>query len=172
MSSPIYPSKAVLLALLAACNAASDRPPAGQQRGQEAGATGTGEYRPPRDLSQLDPCALLSPSAIPPRFGKVIEGPTLTRDPNGRPTCSYVLSPNTGLIVELFEARWYDLNRGMWDRDKVQDVSGIGQKGYVVSLKPPADPYLVAAKNDIAVKVTTRNLELARNAALMVLAKL
>jgi hypothetical protein len=35
-----------------------------------------------------------------------------------------------------------------------------------------ADPYLVAAKGDVAVKVTTRNLELGREAAKAVLAKL
>lgn len=43
---------------------------------------------------------------------------------------------------------------------------------FLVPLKPPSDPYLMAAKGDIAVKVTTRNLELAREAARMVLAKL
>jgi hypothetical protein len=51
-------------------------------------------------------------------------------------------------------------------------VDGVGEKAFLVGLEPPSDPYLVAAKGDIAVKVSTRNLELAREAAQKVLAKL
>jgi hypothetical protein len=122
-------------------------------------------------VTQLDACALLPPAEIE-RFGKVTEGPTLSRNANNWPSCSYVLAPNTGLVVELLEAQWYDMNRKVWDPKKVQDVGGIGEKAFIVMLKPPSDPYLVAAKGDIAVKVTTRNLDLAREAARKVLAKI
>jgi hypothetical protein len=66
----------------------------------------------------------------------------------------------------------YDMNRTVWDPKRIQTVDGVGEKAFLVGLQPPADPYLVAAKGDIAVKVSTRNLELAREAARKVLAGL
>jgi hypothetical protein len=48
----------------------------------------------------------------------------------------------------------------------------VGEKAFLVPLKPPSDPHLIAAKGYVAVKVTTRNLELAKEAARIVLAKL
>lgn len=162
---------ALLLGFLTACGGSGERASAGDQ-GEGSAATTTGEYRPPTDLTQVDVCALLPPSEIPARFGQVTEGPTLTRNPNGWPSCSYVLAPNTGLIVELLESDYYDMNRDVWEPGKVQDVGGVGEKAFLVALKPPSDPHLIAAKRDIAVKVTTRDLELAREAARAVLAKL
>ncbi len=162
----------VFLALLAACGAAEGDRAASGGTGEAGTTRDAGEYRPPRDLAQLDACALLPAAEIPARFGAVTEGPTLTRDPNGWPTCSYVLAPNTGLVVELIEASMYDMNRTVWDPKRIQTVDGIGEKAFLVGLEPPSDPYLVAAKEDVAVKVTTRNLELAREAARAILAKL
>ena len=66
----------------------------------------------------------------------------------------------------------YDMNRSAWDPKRIQTVEGVGEKAFLVGLEPPSDPYLVAAKGDIAVKVSTRNLELAREAAKKVLAGL
>jgi hypothetical protein len=166
------PLRGVLLVLLAGCN--SPRPDqsaaAGNEGASEAAAAGV--YRPPPDLSQLDVCTLLPPAEIPERYGKVIEGPTSHRDPNGWPSCSYVLAPNTGLVVELLEAAYYDMNRGMWDQTGTRDVPGVGEKAFLVPRKPPADPHLMAAKGYVAVKVTTRKEELAEEAAKIVLAKL
>jgi hypothetical protein len=163
---------AAILALVAACGGSESRGAAAGESREGGPAAGAGEYHPPRDLSQMDACALLPPAEIPARFGAVTEGPSLTRGPNGWPTCSYVLAPNTGLIIELIEAYMYDVNRGVWDPERIQTVDGVGEKAFLVGLKPPSDPYLVAAKGDIAVKVTTRNLELARETAQKVLAKL
>ena len=163
---------AAILALVAACGGSESRGAASGESREGAPAGGAGEYQPPRDLSQIDVCALLPSAEIPARFGAVTEGPSLTRDPNGWPTCSYVLAPNTGLVVALIEAYMYDMNRSAWDPKRIQTVDGVGEKAFLVGLEPPSDPYLVAAKGDIAVKVTTRNLELAREAAQKVLAKL
>ena len=167
----LHPS-AVLLLLLTACGGSTERPSVDRAGAEDAAPAGTDDSHPAPDLARVDACALLPPSDIPARFGKVTEGPTLTRGPNGWPTCSYVLAPNTGLIVELIESYMYDMNRKAWDPGKVQDVPGVGEKAFFVSLKPPSDPYLLAAKGEIAVKVTTRDLELAREAARMILAKL
>jgi hypothetical protein len=41
-----------------------------------------------------------------------------------------------------------------------------------VPLKPPSDPHLIAAKGYVAVKVTTRKLDLAEESAKVVLGKL
>jgi hypothetical protein len=172
MPATTLPLKVALLAVLTACGGSGERPSAADRSGGGAAATNGAEDQPPRSLAQLDACALLPPAEIPARFGAVTEGPTLTRNPNGWPTCSYVLAPNTGLIVELIEASMYDLNRSVWGPGKTEDVAGVGEKAFLVKLKPPADPYLVAAKGDIAVKVATRNLELAREAARTILGKL
>lgn len=165
--------KTAVLAVLVACGSPDRRQSAGTQGTGEATAeAASAESRPPRNLAEIDVCGLLPASEIPARFGSVTEGPTLTRDPNGRPTCSYVLAPNTGLVIELIEAFMYDVNRNVWSSDRIKDVSGIGQKAFLVTLEKPSDPYLVAAGGGIAVKVTTRNLDLAREAAKAVLAKL
>ena len=171
MSTAGLPRSVLLLILLTACGS-RESPRDSAQAGAEPAGAAAGEYRAPRGPAQLDACALLPSPEIPARFGQVTEGPTLTRNPKGWPSCSYVLAPNTGLVVELLESQWYDMNRNMWGAGKTQDVDGVGDKAFLVPLKPPSDPYLMAAKGDIAVKVTTRNLELAREAARMVLAKL
>jgi hypothetical protein len=165
--------KTAVLAVLVTCGGPDKRQPGGSQTGGEAtpGAA-SAEYQPPRNLAKIDACGLLPAGEIPARFGAVIEGPTLTRDPNGLPTCSYVLAPNTGLIIELIEPYMYDINRNVWDSKRIQAVDGIGEKAFLVRLEPPSDPYLVAAKGNATVKVTTRNLELARESAKTVLAKL
>ncbi len=163
---------AAILALVAGCGGSDDRGAAAGEPREGAPAPGAGEYGPPRDLSQIDVCALLPSAEIPARFGAVTEGPSLTRDPNGWPTCTYVLAPNTGLVIGLIEAYMYDMNRSAWDPKRIQTVDGVGEKAFLVGLEPPSDPYLVAAKGDIAVKVSTRNLELAREAAKKVLAGL
>lgn len=161
------------LIALPACDRSRERPPGAGVAAEETEAAATaGEYRPPPDLAKLDACALLPASEIPERFGKVTEGPTPDRNPNGWPSCSYVLAPNTGLIVELLESQWYDMNRGVWDKTGTKDVPGVGEKAFLVPLKPPSDPHLIAAKGYVAVKVTTRDLELAKEAARIVLAKL
>jgi hypothetical protein len=157
---------------VAGCGGSEHRGAAAGESREGAPAAGAGEYRPPRDLSRIDACALLPSAEIPARFGAVTEGPALTRGPNGWPTCTYVLAPNTGLIIELIEAYMYDMNRTVWDPERIQTVDGVGEKAFLVGLRPPSDPYLVAAKGDIAVKVSTRNLELARVAAQKVLAGL
>lgn len=161
------PQRVLLLALLSACGVQGERPSKSAESSQEAG-----EYRPPPDLTRLDVCELLPPSEIPARFGKVIEGPAASRKPNSWPSCSYVLAPNTGLVVELMESQWYDMNRDVWGPAGTEELDGVGEKAYLVPLKPPSDPHLIAAKGYVAVKVTTRNLELAREAARVVLAKL
>jgi hypothetical protein len=158
-----------LVAILTACRAPGERPAAAG--GQKATDAGAGEYHPPRDLAKVDLCALLPPAEIPARYGQVIEGPKLTRDPNGKPTCWYVLAPNTGLVVELLDAAWYDMQRSVWEPGKTEGVPGVGEKAFLVKLKPPSDPYLVAAEGDVAVKVTTRNLELARDVARAILGR-
>jgi hypothetical protein len=160
-----------LLLILLACGDARQQQAAAAGGDAETAATG-GEYRPPPDLSQIDACELLPASQIPERFGKVIEGPTSQRDPNGWPRCSYVLAPNTGMIVELMESAYYDMNRGVWDQTRIRDVPGVGEKAFLVALKPPHDPYLIAAKGYVAVKVRTRKLDLAEEAARIVLGKL
>ena len=167
-----FPLRAALLALLLACGGPREQPPAADGGGDETKAARSGDYRPPPDLTQLDVCTLLPASAIPERFGKVIEGPTSSRNPNSWPSCTYVLAPNTSLVVELFESSYYDMNRGVWDRTGTEDVPGVGEKAFLVPLKPPSDPHLIAAKGYVAVKVTTRKLDLAQEAARMVLAKL
>jgi hypothetical protein len=161
---------AAILGLVAACGGSESRGAVAGESREGAPAAGAGD--PPRDLGQIDACALLPSAEIPARFGAVTEGPSLTRDPNGWPTCTYVLAPNTGLVIELIEAYMYDMNRTAWDPKRIQVVDGVGEKAFLVGLEPPSDPYLVAAKGDIAVKVSTRNLELAREAAQKVLAKL
>jgi hypothetical protein len=163
---------AALLALSAACGGSDGGESTAGRGGDESKATPAGEYRPPPDLTQLDVCALLPPAEIPARFGKVFEGPTSDRNPNGWPSCSYVLEPNTGLVVELLESEWYDMNRNVWEPGRTEDVPGVGEKAFLVKLRPPSDPHLVAAKGYVAVKVTTRNLDLARTAAQLVLSKL
>ncbi len=160
----------VTLALLMACGGSDEQPSKSAESSESAQEAG--EYRPPPDLTQIDVCELLPPPEIPARFGKVIEGPTATRGANSWPSCSYVLEPNTGLMVELLESQWYDMNRGAWDKTGTKDVPGVGEKAFLVPLKPPSDPHLIAAKGYVAVKVTTRNFELAREAARIVLAKL
>lgn len=156
------------LSALGSCGESQKRPPV---KDTEVAATPE-EYRPPPDLTQLDVCTLLPPAEIPARFGKVIEGPTAHRDGNSWPSCSYVLAPNTGLVVELMESSYYEMNRGVWDRTGTRDVPGVGEKAFLVPLKPPSDPHLIAAKGYVAVKVTTRKQELAEEAAKIVLAKL
>jgi hypothetical protein len=64
------------------------------------------------------------------------------------------------------------MNRDVWGPGGTEELDGVGEKAYLVRLKPPSDPHLIAAKGYVAVKVTTRNLELAREAARAVLAKL
>ena len=64
------------------------------------------------------------------------------------------------------------MNRGGWDKTRVKDVPGVGEKAFLVQLEPPSDPHLVAAKGYLAVKGTTWNIELAEEAARIVLAKL
>ena len=172
MAVTTFRLRAALLILLSACGGPRGEPSASAAGRDEAKAAGDGDYRPPPDLTQLDVCTLLPASEIPERFGKVIEGPTATRNPNGWPSCTYVLAPNTSLGVELLESSYYDMNRGMWDKTGTQDVPGVGEKAFLVPLKPPSDPYLMAAKGDVAVKVTTRKLDLAQEAARIVLAKL
>jgi hypothetical protein len=165
--------RGALLILLAGCS--NPRPDQSRSAGKDdAGeVAAAADYRPPPDLSRLDVCTLLPPAEIPERFGKVIEGPTSHRDPNGWPSCSYVLAPNTGLVVELLESAYYDMNRGMWDQQTgARDVPGVGEKAFLVPRKPPADPHLMAAKGYVAVKVTTRKQELAEEAAKIVLSKL
>jgi hypothetical protein len=160
-----------VLLVLTAC--AEPRPEQSARAGEaEPKATTAEDYRPPPDLSRIDACALLPAAEIPERFGKVIEGPTSNRDPKGWPRCSYVLAPNTGLVVELMESAYYDMNRSVWDRTETRDVPGVGEKAFLVALKPPFDPHLIAAKGYVAVKVTTRKLDLAEEAARIVLAKL
>jgi hypothetical protein len=167
MHGHVLPPAALILVILIACGGSGERPSKSAEPPEAAG-----EYRPPPDLTQIDVCELLPPPEIPARFGQVTEGPTLTRNPNGWPSCSYVLAPNTGLVVELLESQWYDMHRDVWGPGGTQEVDGIGEKAYLVPLKPPSDPHLIAAKGYVAVKVTTRNLELAREAARTILAKL
>jgi hypothetical protein len=170
MRNTCRPLEIMFLVLLAGCADGSERRPVPAQSSEAASATATGDYRPPPDPTRLDACALLPPAEIE-RFGKVIEGPTLSRGANSWPSCSYVLAPNRGLVVELLESQWYDMHHNGWDPKKVQDIGGVGDKAFIVMLKPPSDPHLVAAKGEIAVKVTTRDLELAREAARRVLAR-
>jgi hypothetical protein len=172
MSLTSLPLRGALLVLAVACNNSRPEQSAAAASGDPSAATAGGDYRPPPDLSQLDVCTLLPPAEIPERFGKVIEGPTSHRDPKGWPSCSYVLEPNTGLVVEVLESAYYDMNRGMWDQTGTRDVPGVGEKAFLVPLKPPADPHLMAAKGYVAVKVTTRKQDLAEAAAKIVLGKL
>ena len=165
--------RGVLLAVLvAACGGTDGRSSAAARSDAGDAASGAAEYRPPRNLAQVDLCALLPASAIPAGYGQVLEGPRLTRDPAGKPTCWYVLSPNQQLVVELLDAGWYDMQRGVWDPKRVEDVSGVGEKAFWVKLRPPSDPYLVAVAGSVAVKVATRDEKLARDVARVVLGKL
>ena len=158
----------VLLSLLVTCGGVTEKPPAATH----ADVAAADDYRPSRDLGTLDLCGLIRPEQALQRYGKVIDGPTQTRDPDGRPTCSFVLAPNTGVIVELIDAWLYDARRNVWDSEKVEDISGVGEKAFLVKLKPPSDPHLVAARGEVAVKVTTRNIDLAKDVARGVLAGL
>jgi hypothetical protein len=158
----------VLVALLVTCGSVAEKPPAAAR----ADVAAADDDHPPRDLGAVDLCALIQPERTLQRYGKVIDGPTQTRDPNGRPTCSFVLAPNTGVIVELIDAWLYDAQHNVWESGKVEDISGVGEKAFVVKLKPPSDPHLIAARGEVAVKVTTRNLDLAQEVARGVLAGL
>ncbi len=172
MSARISPLHAAVLVGLAACGGPREERAVASSVAEERDATAAGDYRPPPDLTQIDVCTLLPAAEIPERFGKVIEGPTSSRDGKGWPRCSYVLAPNTGLIVELMESSYYDMNRGAWDRTGTRDVPGVGEKAFLVPLEPPSDPHLIAAKGYVAVKVTTRKLDLAEESAKVVLGKL
>jgi hypothetical protein len=172
MTPTSLPLCGALLILLAGCSSAREEQSAAAQGEDATKSAAAADYRPPPDLAQLDVCTLLPAAEIPERFGKVIEGPTSSRNPNSWPSCSYVLAPNTGLVVELMESSYYEMSRGMWDQTGTRDVPGVGEKAFLVPLKPPSDPHLIAAKGYVAVKVTTRKQELAEEAAKIVLSKL
>lgn len=88
-------------------------------------------------------------------------------------TATIYRRPGLGCKLALLGSK---ITKGTWSSGlppvNVRNVGGVGEKAFLVVLKPPSDPHLIAAKGDIAVKVTTRNLELAREAARAVLAKL